>query len=346
MELNQQDYLEELLGLRRDTWDNSLTFTETNEDFFFSNNDWKNLSFDGFDTDLEAINLQNSFFTTEEFSGKVAGGDFCYSSFDLSTAAANSSDVPFADDNICGQQITNSSQNTFDTPPFHDTPPLQDTPPFHMQEDCNSFGLAEDLQACFQVESPPVFSIRRKNGRGKKMEGQPSKNLMAERRRRKRLNDRLSMLRSIVPNISKMDRTSILGDTIEYMKGLMERIKTLQQKIEEGGSDDQLNMVNIFRDVKKPNEILIRNSPKFVVERRSSDTRIELCCAGKPGLLLSTVHTLEALGLEIQKCVISCFNDFAMQASCSEEIEQRRAIGCEDIKQELFRNAGYGGRCL
>lgn len=48
------------------------------------------------------------------------------------------------------------------------------------------------------------------------------------------------------------------------------------------------------------------------------DTRIEICCAGKPGLLLSTVTTLEALGLEIQQCVISCFNDFAMQASCSE----------------------------
>ena len=54
------------------------------------------------------------------------------------------------------------------------------------------------------------------------------------------------------------------------------------------------------------------------MERRNVDTRIEICCAAKPGLLLSTVTTLEALGLDIQHCVISCFNDFGMQASCSE----------------------------
>lgn len=57
---------------------------------------------------------------------------------------------------------------------------------------------------------------------------------------------------------------------------------------------------------------------QFEVERRDQDTRINICCATKPGLLLSTVNTLEALGLEIQQCVISGFNDFTMQASCSE----------------------------
>lgn len=56
----------------------------------------------------------------------------------------------------------------------------------------------------FDVGSSSSSCLPEKKGRAKKVEGQPSKNLMAERRRRKRLNDRLSMLRSVVPKISKV----------------------------------------------------------------------------------------------------------------------------------------------
>ncbi|KAK9740478.1 hypothetical protein RND81_03G038600 [Saponaria officinalis] len=99
----------------------------------------------------------------------------------------------------------------------------------------------------------PTSSVR-------KAVGQPSKNLMAERRRRKRLNDRLAMLRSVVPKISKMDRTSILGDTIDYMKELLGRINNLQEEVDSVTSDP-FNVVTIFKD-SKPNDVLVRNSPK------------------------------------------------------------------------------------
>ncbi|CDP02676.1 unnamed protein product [Coffea canephora] len=214
-------------------------------------------------------------------------------------------------------------------------------------------GLQEGKGFCkVEVEQPTATSIGAsrvglcgdKRSKIKKAEGQPSKNLMAERRRRKRLNDRLSMLRSIVPKISKMDRTSILGDTIDYMKELLDKI----HKSREESTEENINQLTKIGNLKqlKPNEVVARNPPKFDVERRSVDTRIEICCTAKPGMLLSTVSTMEALGLDIQQCVISCFNDFSVQASCSEVAEHRRIVGSEDVKQALFRNAGYGGRCL
>ncbi|KAI4388675.1 hypothetical protein MLD38_000983 [Melastoma candidum] len=172
----------------------------------------------------------------------------------------------------------------------------------------------------------------RKN-RGRKAEGQCSKNLMAERRRRKRVNDRLTMLRSIVPKISRMDRTSILGDTIHYVKDLLQKITDLQ----EGDMIDpnQPAVSDVLKDM-KANEMLVGNTPKFEVERENGETRIEMCCGDRPGLLLSTISTLESLGVEIQGCVISCFNDFALQATCSDG----KMVGAEELKQALFRNAG------
>ncbi|XP_078430647.1 uncharacterized protein LOC144702462 [Wolffia australiana] len=191
------------------------------------------------------------------------------------------------------------------------------------------------------------------NPRCKRIDGQPSKNLMAERRRRKRLNDRLSMLRSIVPKISKMDRTSILGDTIDYMRELLDRIQALRGEVAaqgEGASSKDSpaaagRLLRTLEDRLGGDEALVRNSPKFNVEKREKETRVEMSCGARAGLLLSTVNTLQSLGLDIQQCVVSCFNDFGMRATCSEDVKQGELISTEEIKQALFRNAGYGGRC-
>jgi hypothetical protein len=144
-------------------------------------------------------------------------------------------------------------------------------------------------------EMPIVRGVGGPHHHRSKLHGAPSKNLMAERRRRKRLNDRLSMLRSIVPKISKvcivcafnlcstpnkvcdrlsllkpiahawldrqMDRTSILGDTIDYVKELTERIKVLEEEI--GASPEDLDLLNTLKDSSScSNEMMVRNSTK------------------------------------------------------------------------------------
>ncbi|KAL4310051.1 hypothetical protein GQ457_01G011090 [Hibiscus cannabinus] len=342
MEIDEEGFLEELLGLRRGNWDTNPT--EMSE--IFSNGSW---TFDCFHDHKPS---SSSTFLPTSFSHEQLPLPF-HQDFTNNFSGIY---CPFLDD--FASQVTDSSNNTFDTPPL----PVQEGYSLNMvekeeQEEESGF-LVDKLHkldvkpTCkteptqIQSPEPPVFDfgpcLEPKN-RARKSEGLPSKNLMAERRRRKRLNDRLTMLRSVVPKISKMDRTSILGDTIDYTKELLERIKSLQKEI--AANSNGLNTDHMFKD-EKPNEIIVRNTPKFEVERRNEDTRIEICCRGDPGLLLSTVTTMEALGLEIQQCVISCFNDFAMHASCSEDLEQRTSMSCDDIKQALFRNAGYGGRCL
>ncbi|KAK8716562.1 hypothetical protein V6N13_043868 [Hibiscus sabdariffa] len=347
-------FLEELLAPRRDSW---TTFSNGVAGFF--PNGWNFDSFDENPTLAATPNLSFLGFTTTTATDENPSFECPF----------NHQPYPFAADGLTVPEM-DSSTSIF--PDAHGDYPsmVDDEDQFDLLRTAHQQHSSEKIKSSCKVEMEQTNNIQglnmglfvEKKSKSKRLEGQPSKNLMAERRRRKRLNDRLSMLRSIVPKISKvalvfsnllkvsfflaimMDRTSILGDTIDYMKELLERVKKLQED-ETKVSFNHLSLVNNMKEP-KPYEMLVRNSPKFDVERSETDTRIDIRCATKPGLLLSTVNTLEALGLEIQQCVISSFNDFSMQASCSEVAEERKLMSSEDIKQALFRNTGYGGTYL
>ncbi|OIS98819.1 PREDICTED: transcription factor bHLH3 [Nicotiana attenuata] len=68
----------------------------------------------------------------------------------------------------------------------------------------------------------------------------------AERQRREKLNQRFYALRAVVPNISKMDKASLLGDAIAYITDLQARIRVL---------DAEKEMVNDKQKQQTPLEI-------------------------------------------------------------------------------------------
>ncbi|KAL1220712.1 Transcription factor bHLH13 [Cardamine amara subsp. amara] len=57
----------------------------------------------------------------------------------------------------------------------------------------------------------------------------------AERQRREKLNQRFYALRSVVPNISKMDKASLLGDAVSYINELHAKLKVMEAERERLG---------------------------------------------------------------------------------------------------------------
>ncbi|TYH42577.1 hypothetical protein ES332_D11G073000v1 [Gossypium tomentosum] len=175
--------------------------------------------------------------------------------------------------------------------------------------------------------------------KGKK-KGMPAKNLMAERRRRKKLNDRLYMLRSVVPKISKMDRASILGDAIDYLKELLRKINDLHTELESTPPGSLMPPSTSIHPL-TPTHL-----PFHVVEVRVREGRavnIHMFCARRPGLLLSTMRALDNLGLDIQQAVISCFNGFALDVFRAEQCREEQELMAEQIKAVLLDSAGFHG---
>ncbi|TYH78229.1 hypothetical protein ES332_D04G210800v1 [Gossypium tomentosum] len=59
---------------------------------------------------------------------------------------------------------------------------------------------------------------------------QSKDHIMAERKRREKLSEKFIALSALVPGLKKMDKATVLGDAIKYMKQLQEKVKTLEEQ--------------------------------------------------------------------------------------------------------------------
>ncbi|XP_062188725.1 transcription factor BHLH42-like [Phragmites australis] len=128
--------------------------------------------------------------------------------------------------------------------------------------------------------------------------------VLKERRRREKLNERFIVLRSLVPFVTKMDRASILGDTIEYVKQLRRRIQDLEsrapQTTQPRAASTQKNRAHRSTGA---DYLTPASAGKRAVEESGS------CCSSSTG-----VPAVAAPGTEVQVSIIE--SDALLELRC------------------------------
>ncbi|MBA0690788.1 hypothetical protein Goari_008446 [Gossypium aridum] len=131
-----------------------------------------------------------------------------------------------------------------------------------------------------------------------------SRTLISERRRRGRMKEKLYALRSLVPNITKMDKASIIGDAVLYVQDLQMQAKKLKAEI--AGLEATLAGSERYQQsIENPVKIRVARSNShpvckkimqlnmFQVEER--EFYIRLICNKGEGVAISLYKALESL---------------------------------------------------
>ncbi|XP_057542382.1 transcription factor bHLH25-like [Amaranthus tricolor] len=110
---------------------------------------------------------------------------------------------------------------------------------------------------------------------GAKRKRQPDQvhdHILAERKRRELLSQLFISLSALVPGLKKMDKTSILGEAVKYMKQLKENVKTLEEVVAKRTVQSMVVM--------NKSQLIIDNCG---VDNDSSSTIDDNCASGTSG---------------------------------------------------------------
>ncbi|PIA64824.1 hypothetical protein AQUCO_00100352v1 [Aquilegia coerulea] len=137
------------------------------------------------------------------------------------------------------------------------------------------------------------------------------KNLVSERNRRKRLSQQLLSLRAIVPNITKMDKRSVLVDALSYLRNIHEETEKLQKDLKaqqprpklsdlrESSQDNPSGTLRIPRTsvaLPKPRAQITEIDTEKIEDKRFV---VKITCKGGNGVGTDILRVFESLDFEI-----------------------------------------------
>lgn len=187
-----------------------------------------------------------------------------------------------------------------------------------------------DLEASVVREadsSRVVEPEKRPRKRGRKPANgreEPLNHVEAERQRREKLNQRFYALRAVVPNVSKMDKASLLGDAISYINELKSKLQAVESDKED--LQKQIDSVKELagKDSSRPPtdpDLSMSNhhgSSKLIdldidVKIIGWDAMIRMQCSKKNHPAARFMSALKELDLDVNHASVSVVNDLMIQ---------------------------------
>ncbi|CAI0430710.1 unnamed protein product [Linum tenue] len=183
--------------------------------------------------------------------------------------------------------------------------------------------------------------------------------ILAERKRREKLSQRFIALSSIVPGLKKMDKASVLGDAIKYVKHLQEKIKQLEEQTKKRtvesvvlvkryhlpAADDDDDHSNSSSNDDADDDTRRRSvldkgcsdSTLPEIEARASerDVMIRIHCEKQPGVLAKVLSEVESLRLSIVNSSVLPFGNSTLDITIVAQMDGEFSMKVIELVKNL-----------
>ncbi|XP_020674221.1 transcription factor bHLH18 [Dendrobium catenatum] len=201
-------------------------------------------------------------------------------------------------------------------------------------------------------EAMPVISQGGKKVAGVMVPRPSSHNqdhILAERKRREKLSQRFIALSAIVPGLKKMDKASVLGDAIKYLKTLQDKVKTLEEQTAKRTVETAVLVKKSHIAAEEENEASSSDEnfggdqsqlPEIEVKLSDKTLLIKIHCQNRKGALVCALSEIEKLQLTVLSTSSVPFAASSLDITVTAQIEEGFSMTVKDLVRKLGSASG------
>ncbi|KAI9089031.1 hypothetical protein K1719_029310 [Acacia pycnantha] len=172
--------------------------------------------------------------------------------------------------------------------------------------------------------------------------------VMAERKRREKLSQRFIALSAILPGLKKMDKASVLGDAINYVKQLEGRVKSLEEQLTKKAVETAVfvNRSVLYADDngsssdENSKSVSDQSLPEIEAKVSGKDVLIRIHCDKQNGCCATILSRLQHLNLTVQSSSFLPFGDTSLDITIVAEMNKEESVTAKDILRSLRQGLG------